>query len=335
MKFNTCVRKSIIGLFLTFLMGIPAAAAYAQDSRNDDETKKLEEKVAELKAENEKLKLEMQLAKLEKENQILQNRLTNQKLSEKFRTEVLALREKVSKCGEDMRLDVLFDVDKTGKTQNIQLIPDKQNTAPGKCTLDLFKKHQFPEGRERQGIHLADLLPKKSADYLAIKQESKKCSRDIKVDVSFNVDEVGAPKNIQFIPDKQNTEIEKCILNVIENYQFKRGEPKEFYIYNILSARNAEKGSLPPKGADNKSISPKDLKTGVKAIKEEAKKCGSNGKLSVSFDIDENGKAQNIKSTNGNLQNTDAEKCVIDVMKNYQFPKAEKPVKGINYMFKL
>ena len=351
MKFNTCVRKSIIGLFLTFLMGIPAAAAYAQDSRNDDETKKLEEKVAELKAENEKLKqqneaqdekhkLKREAAALEAENKRLQNRLDSKIRSDRFREEVKAVQEEVKKCGEDMYAEVIFDLDSAGKVQNVELSPDKyKNTDTGKCILNTFKKHQFPEGMDRKGIHIriTEHTKEYRRDVITLKEEAKKeCGREVKLDVLFDVDKEGRPNNIQFIPDKQNTDTEKCVLGVIEKHQFFKPEKtREFYLKDILSSKNAEKGSLPPKGADNKSISPKDLKTGVKAIKEEAKKCGSNGKLSVSFDIDENGKAQNIKSTNGNLQNTDAEKCIIDVMKIYHFPKAEKPVKGINYMFKL
>lgn len=84
-----------------------------------------------------------------------------------------------------------------------------------------------------------------------------------------------------------------------------------------------------------KTLPPDVVKDALIQMIQEAKKCGNDGNLVVSFGVDEKGKVVNLNATGGTLKDTPVEKCIFAIIENHHFPKSEEPTHGIKNNFKL
>lgn len=96
--------------------------------------------------------------------------------------------------------------------------------------------------------------------------------------------------------------------------------------YSATSETLVESESVIAKGLDSEAIRDTVFLESVEvtACYGEALKNapGMKGKLRLSWDIDENGKAQNFKRDSGTINNDDVVKCIAKVLEKAEFPRA-------------
>ena len=85
-------------------------------------------------------------------------------------------------------------------------------------------------------------------------------------------------------------------------------------------AANSSSDSPNPTHKNGKSLSPKVVKEALTQINQEVQVCGKDGKLSVTFGVDEKGKVVNLQATGGEFKDTPIEKCILTIIEVRRLP---------------
>ena len=158
------------------------------------------------------------------------------------------------------------------------------------------------------------------------------------VTVVFEINESGSVNSFEDIDGNLSGKSD-CIHKLLHDKRFASDigaltVRHTFFVRNPSAIANAAPKTIPTKLPE-----PMQIKKVLEATQKKADDCakfGATGDLKLSFQVDTDGKPYKIHIESNSIKNSEAESCILDLLKNSEFPPfPEKNQPPIKYSFKL